>query len=488
MTSTRRKIASNIIFLGGSQGITWLLTSVYVLVIPRYIGPEGMGLLTLLFGVVAVVYVIANAGTRMYILREVARHPEEAQKLVGPALILNTLLAVLCWAVVIGVMTALNESETARLITYIFAVSSVLSLTVSPLQATLQGMEKMHYSFVESIIQKVIGTALALTWAALNFGLVMIAFTEIITIIPVALLNIWWFRKQARTRFKAKLEDYKFLVRSGFAFLIVEISFNIYLYLDSFLLASFTSEKIVGYYGVPTRFFGTLMVIPVVVSRAILPALSRMAVSTQDAMLDMSRKTLSFLMCVSLPVAVGSTVMAQPIIDFFYKSEFEPSVPIMIFLGWTVVPTYLGIGLYQILTAMDKQVGWTKLMVIAIFVNLGLNSLLIPYFQSTQANGGIGAAIGLLVTEIIIGIFGCRLVGRDVINFQLLVSVLKSLAAALLMGALIWPLRDAPLFVPIIAGMLIYGGLVVAFGLVPLAYLKVVFGLAGRLKQRIIAR
>jgi O-antigen/teichoic acid export membrane protein len=152
------------------------------------------------------------------------------------------------------------------------------------------------------------------------------------------------------------------------------------------------------------------------------------------------------------------------------------------------VPTYLGIGLYQILTAMDKQVGWTKLMVIAIFVNLGLNSLLIPYFQSTQANGGIGAAIGLLVTEIIIGIFGCRLVGRDVINFQLLVSVLKSLAAALLMGALIWPLRDAPLFVPIIAGMLIYGGLVVAFGLVPLAYLKVVFGLAGRLKQRIIAR
>jgi O-antigen/teichoic acid export membrane protein len=488
MTTTRRKIASNILFLGGSQGITWILNSIYVLVIPRYLGPEGIGTLGLMMAISSIIYVIANMGTRLFLLREIARDRESVKHLIGPTVILNFLLALLCWAVVAIVINATHESENTRLVMYIFGIANILFVSISPLQAALQGLEKMHYSLYETLIQKGAGTILALALAALNFGIILVAMVELVTTVPLVILYFWWYRQHGKITFRGGFEVYRQLIKNGISFFIVEISFNVYLYLDAILLSTFTSEKVVGYYNVPTRLFGALMIIPLVVSRAILPTLSRLAVNTADQMQDMSRKTLSFLICVSLPVAVGSTVMAKPIINFFYGSEFAPSIPIMIILGWTVLPTYLGIGLFQILTAQDKQSQWTKLMVMAVFVNFGLNIGLIQYFQNNGGNGGTGAALSLFITEVIIGIFGLRMVGREVANWQFALEALKSLAAAALMGAIIWPMREAPLFIPIIVGMIVYGIGVVAFGLVPMAYLRAAFGLAGRLKQKFITR
>jgi len=165
---------------------------------------------------------------------------------------------------------------------------------------------------------------------------------------------------------------------------------------------------------------------------------------------------LTFLMCISLPLAIGTMVMADPVISFFYQGLFAPSIPIMIVLGWTAVPTYLGVGLYQILTAQNRQGEWTKLMLMAFVVNLALNLLLIPYFQSSQSNGGLGAAVALLITELLIGVVGVRLVGSKIINVQLGRNILKSLAAAVLMGLLIWPLQKTFLLVPILVGVFSY--------------------------------
>src|SRR5205814_499580 len=126
---------------------------------------------------------------------------------------------------------------------------------------------------------------------------------------------------------------------------------------------------------------------------SMLPSLSRLARENPPEAEELSRKALIVLLCLSLPVAVGSTVMAEPIINFFYTAQFAPSIPILALIGWTTVPMYLGIGMYQVLTAHDRQGVWTKLMVMAIFANGGLNLVLIPVFQQNFDNGGIGACL-----------------------------------------------------------------------------------------------
>ncbi len=460
----QRKIVSNVLFLGGSQAITWILTSVYTLVIPKYLGPAGIGTLALIWAISAIVTVIANAGTKVFILREIARYPEAAHNLVGPAILLSTTLAIICWGVVIAFSNFSNQPDTTRQVIYVMAVVNVMAVAILPMRATLQGLDKMRYPFYEALIDKGLNTALALLVAALNLGLVLVASTNLITTVPLLLLYCWWFFKHSNTSFTLRPQIYRQLLQGSVAFLIVDISFNLYLYLDSILLSVLTNTETVGFYNVPTRLFGTLLVMPVILGQSVLPTLSRLAIDKQkqQANIDVSRQTLTFLMCISLPLAIGTMVMADPIISFFYQGLFAPSVPIMIVLGWTAVPTYLGVGLYQILTAQNRQGEWTKLMLMAFVVNLALNLLLIPYFQSSQSNGGLGAAVALLITELLIGVVGVRLVGTKIINVQLGRNILKSLVAAVLMGLLIWPLQKTFLLVPILVGVFSYG-LVAAF-------------------------
>ena len=113
------------------------------------------------------------------------------------------------------------------------------------------------------------------------------------------------------------------------------------------MLSLFTSLKVVGYYSVPTRLFGTLLFIPTIATRALLPALSKVGAETPEQMPVYARKFISFLFWISLPMAVGNALIAEQVVLTLYKQEFVPSIWVLIILGFTTVPTYVGIAMYR---------------------------------------------------------------------------------------------------------------------------------------------
>src|SRR5689334_20357592 len=105
MSPTGRRIALNVFYLGTSQGVAWILNSLYIIVIPRYLGPSGIGVLTLLAAVGAIVNSIAGMGINTYLLREVSRNPERSKVLIGTNVIISTVLCVIGWGGVIVVIS-----------------------------------------------------------------------------------------------------------------------------------------------------------------------------------------------------------------------------------------------------------------------------------------------------------------------------------------------------------------------------------------------
>ncbi len=466
MNTSKKKIVTNILFLSGSQGLGWLLASFYVFIIPRYLGPANLGILSWITAVSSIIVVVANFGTTIFILRAYAQNPQQAQEFIGPAVLLNLGVGLVSWGLGILIISQLNQPEIVMVIFCLTGLASILYLSINPLRAALQGMDKMHFSFFETLIFRGTSTILIVAVVAFNLGFKMVTVSGLISTIILILVYWWWFLKYSNTQFKISLQIYKTLIKGGMSFLLIDISYNIYLYLDSLLLASLTNSKIVGYYSVPTRLLGSLLTAPVLIGQALLPTLSRMEKNDSNSSRDISRNTLTWMVCLSLPMALGCTVIAEPFIRFFYTDEFAPSIPVLIILGWTAVPMYLGIGLYQILISHDKQGSWSKLMIIAVFLNLGLNLGLIHFFQQSTNNGATGAALSLLITEIVVDIFGIRLVSREIVNSRLFVNALKSLGASLIMSLVIWPLRDLWIIVPVFVGVLVYGVIVVfAFNL-----------------------
>lgn len=484
MTTTRRRIALNIFFLSSGQGIAWILNTIYLLVIPNYIGPSGIGIIALAGSITGFTSVITGLGISVYVLRTVAREPEKAPELMGAYFLMTTFLTTLATVAVTLVLHLSAAGEQITQVTFLFMLGLCLQMFCGASQSALQGMDKMHYSLFEILANKGLITALALLLAMLHFGLTFIAAANVVGLIVLVFMNLRWVSRYKLYRLTFNPAIYKQLIVGGSAFLVGDIIFSLYFNSQSFLLALLVSEEGVGFYNVPYRLYGTLMIIPTIVTQAILPTLSRLAITREDDMQAISSRTLSFLVCASLPVAIGTTVMAGPIITFFYGSKFERSVPIMIVLGWTVLPVYLGIGLHRILTAQDKQTRWNKFMVVGLVVNIASNLLLINYFQANFDNGGIGAALSLTLAELVIISLGAWAVGRKVINRELWVNSFKSLAVSVVMGLLIWPLRDMMVLIPIGAGVLIYVVGMVVSGVVPLKYVQRAFGEAGRLRHK----
>jgi O-antigen/teichoic acid export membrane protein len=197
------------------------------------------------------------------------------------------------------------------------------------------------------------------------------------------------------------------------------------------------------------------MFIPVILSTAWLPRLAAAHAKGDSALWDAARAPLQVVLALSLPVCVGVALVSSHLIKFLYGPEFEQAIPVMTVLALSVPPMYVNIMVNQILIARRQQMLWTKAMALACVINPGLNLLLIPYFQNTTGNGAIGAAISLLVTEIVLAVIGVAVI-RGLFNRAFFVRLGRAALAATGMGLAVLAARRGGLAPAILVGLVVY--------------------------------
>jgi O-antigen/teichoic acid export membrane protein len=231
----------------------------------------------------------------------------------------------------------------------------------------------------------------------------------------------------------------------------------LYLWIDFVMLSLMTSAEVVGWYGVPTRLFQTLMFLPVVVSTAWLPRFVRGFESGAASLARTARQPLELVLLLSLPIAAMTAIVARPLIHLLYGSAYAHAVPVMALLGLSIPPMYLNIMLSQVLVAMNRQSAWTWVMVVTTVINPLLNLALIPLTQDRFGNGAIGAAIALFLTELLVVSIGVVLVGRGVFDRSTLRRTVLVTATALAMwGAAVLVRRAVGDVASVAAGIAVF--------------------------------
>jgi PST family polysaccharide transporter len=293
----------------------------------------------------------------------------------------------------------------------------------------------MEYWAYSDVISKSGQGLVGIAIVVLGFGVGGLATAGLVIPIVVLVLGLKWIRPLVRIELRTNVRQLTALARASLSYLALGISNFVYTWIDTVVLSLIARDEVVGWYAAPTKVFGALLFIPAITSTAWLPRLVRAFESSEGELMAQARVPVELMLVLSLPICAATALAAQPLIPLLFGNAYRRSVPVMVILAFTAIPMYANVIFGTVLIAMRRQGRLTLLMAVAALVNPALNVFFIQVTEHRYHNGAIGAAICLLLTELLIVLVEVVLISRRFLSPGSLMRLVRAALAALGMWA-----------------------------------------------------
>jgi len=466
MSKFSRTVARNSAFGMAAHVTIKMVSFAFSVLIIRQLGAEVYGQYAAVLAFGAVFVFFADLGLSPYTVRQVARlrdQPDgatEIERLFGTVLGLRFLLS-LGAATAIIIAAWLTGRPTEMIIgVALGTIGLVMYSAQGAAEAVLAGHERLDIAAGAQVVHQVTFVllgALALIFATGYYGLIFANLTGIALMTVVCWLGIrhlgvrptlpvptWWLP----------------LLKASIPFGIIGFTLGLSYKFDSVLLNIYAGDVATGYYNSAYNLIFSVLVISNVVNTALYPSLSRQSVSRPETLPAIHERMLRYLLMIALPIAMGGWVLAPAIIDFLYGADCAAAALPLSILIWVIPFMFVTefLGYVIVVSGAERRVAWA--IAVSTTVNVSLNALLIPIY------GLLAASILTVVTEGVL-LTQYAWVLRDKlshVNWNL--ALLRPLAAAAVMGVVVFLLREFFLPLNILIGALVYGGLLLMLGVI----------------------
>lgn len=485
MNGSGRTIAKNMGAMMASQLVTWSLSFILAIFLPRYLGASVLGEIAVANSIWAIAGVLISFGMDTHLTKMVARNPEHTSSLLGTSLAIRTLFFFIA-SIAVGVyLYTIKLDPRIAYIAMIVGASTLLGSYGSTLMAVVIGLERMEINSFAGIINKTLLTLVTLTLIFMNASVYAIVAASLFTGIISMAITIHVLKSQVQLHLRVNLNEAKAMLRASAPYLVTALALVIYQQIDQLLIAAMVDTRAVGWYGTAMTLFGTTMFVPVVIGTALLPALSRTYASSQDQLHQIARRSFDLMFLISIPIGLGTVIIANPIVVLLYGPEFAQSGPILAVLGVVLIFTYLNTLLGQLLISTDRTSKWNLVMIGGIALTLPLDLVLIPWTHNTFGNGALGGTVAFLFTEFVMVASAILLLPKGTIQWSNVRNASLTLFAGLVMVATSWWWRDTMLPLSILVGAITYIGLVFLLRIIPPQDLKLLQDVAIQILHRI---
>jgi O-antigen/teichoic acid export membrane protein len=171
-----------------------------------------------------------------------------------------------------------------------------------------------------------------------------------------------------------------------------------------------------------------LLAVPVTYFLGIFPTLSRTYTYDIESFRGIVVRSLRLLSIFALPIGIGGTFLARPIVMLLFGQNYIESVVPLRILSWAAALIILRGTYRQSLNAAGRQDLDLFCALTSVVINIGLNLLLVPRY------GIVGAAVTTLIAETVWLISAALLFSRHVAETSLLPYLRNPLMAAAVMG------------------------------------------------------
>ncbi|MBI5021921.1 MAG: flippase [Ignavibacteriales bacterium] len=429
-----KSVTKNAAVLMGSQAITWTMSFVLMLFLPRYLGSANYGYLYLANSIIGIFIVFIDFGGRYSIAKEISRSPDLAASIVVNGMGIRFIFWIISVVVLVIFIMIAGYPQIVNMLLLLFILNMLWEGMRKVLWSYFQGTEQMRYPSLGSISEQIFITFFTVSLLLSGAGVFVIGIVYTLG----TFINFFIHAKYAR-KLITPLPAYQYnesvkLIKKGIPYFLWSIFGIIYYRVDAIMLSFLTPASVVGWYGAAYRFFDVLMFIPSIFSIAVFPVLSRLWKS-KDTLAVTTIKSIDFIVIAGIPVTIGLYYFAKNITQLFYGLEgYAPSVLILQIFSIGILLVYIDMILGTAILASDKQRQWSIVALFAVIINVALNYLIIPYTQNVYHNGGIGSAIATIITEFFVMVCALLLIPKNTFENSKISITLKAVSSGIIMA------------------------------------------------------
>lgn len=460
-----KSIFKNTAVLMSSQVVTWTMSFILLLFLPRYLGPVDYGRLYVANSIMTIFLLFIDFGGRYSIAKEVARDRDKVGEIAVNAIGIRIILWVLSFIVLLIFVTFANYHPLEKTLIIIFGVSMSWEGIRKVLWSCFQGFEKMRFPSIGNITEQIFITTTAVIALLLGANFLIIGIIYALGYLLNFLILVKYSSQIIKDVPKFNFSESLTLIKKGIPFFFWSIFGIIYYRIDAVMLSFMAPENIVGAYGAAYRFFDILMFIPSIFSVAVFPIFSRIY-KDKENLASTTTKSVDLIVIAGILVSILIFLFTPDIINLFYGlKQYTSSVIILKIFAIGVILVYIDMILGTAILASDKLKEWTLVALGAVIVNIGFNFIMIPYTQENYNNGGIGAAIATLITELFVMLWALKITPKENFLGAKPKIIIKAILAGLLVFSLLYLLRQISIFwiFEAILGTIVYIALLLLF-------------------------
>lgn len=387
--------------------------------------------------------ILMNFGLIPVLTREGAKHPEDLQRQFKHAISLKVILTIISVVVLLVVFYVLNSfnpmPEYTIMLVYLAIGIIVFDTFRAIIFGVLRAQQKMHYEAIGQFFYQVVVVLAGVSLFALGYkaGGLIIAINCASVLYLLYSIYILYRKTDIRFGWSWDWSVLWKLFLTAAPFALADIFFKLNGSIDTVMLAYLAGDRYVAWYNIALKLTVTLTVIPGAFATAFFPAMSQALAQSKEAFRDIFERSSILLLFMSIPIAVGTTVLAPTIIGVAFE-DFPATIPALQWFMMSIVFLFANYPIGNALNAANKQLLNTVNMGIALTVNVVLNVLLIPNYTY------IGAAVAATVSAVVLVLLGLPHV-HQLTGFRLGLLFKKAALltiAAGMMGVVVWYLQS----------------------------------------------
>jgi O-antigen/teichoic acid export membrane protein len=431
---TIKDIVRNSGFLFLSGVATNILSFFALLYIARYLGPENYGLYTFVFAFIYFFSFIPDMGVHQILVREAAKEPEKAGKLIGNGVIMQISLSLVALFLAIVLINIINFPQSTRNALYVASLGLLIS-GIGAYGIIYEAKLRMEYSLLFNLANRAVLLLLIFLAISNHWGLNFLILASVSATLTHNLLMMLFAKKLVKVSFDIDIPLMKQLLKEAIPIAIASVFTIIYFRIDIVMLSFLRGDTEVGFYSAAYRLTDALVFLPTVLTTSTFPLMSKYYKDSVDSFNFAYTRTFKYLFATGLLIAILVTFASDKIIHIVYGPEYQSSAIALQILIWTTAIMFITTLIGTTCISSGNQQIVSQRAIIAALLNVILNLILIPWIGYT------GAAIATVLSTFVAMMFGLFWINKNLLHENLFKEAISPIIAASAITLLIILLR-----------------------------------------------